>query len=393
MEILRPIIFFSSIILILGIITFLIMRFIYSRWWTRGWIKTFAYGAPLGGIVFVTIWMIGTYINSSAITIIGAIGFAVLVIANFAMIVSAPISGAVRISNAVWKKINPSRKTDISRRRFIARTIAAVPAFTLTLGGIGTARSFSGISIPEIPMKFRGLAGGLDGLKILQISDAHLGYYVFPEDIENLLAKARPMKPDIILLTGDISDQVETLPAVLEMVSAGKPRYGAYACLGNHEYYRGISKAKQAFENSDIPLLINRNINKEINGARISIIGVDDPRYMQNVSPDFYRNALKKGLAGADEDSFKLLLCHRPDGFDSAAEAGINLTLSGHTHGAQVGLGRRSVLEGIMPEGYLWGKYSKPNGSLLYTSSGVGHWFPFRLGCPREAPLIILKSA
>jgi uncharacterized protein len=82
-------------------------------------------------------------------------------------------------------------------------------------------------------------------------------------------------------------------------------------------------------------------------------------------------------------------MSHRPDAFDHAAVRGIDLTLAGHTHGGQIGMFGRSVFESYWPERYLWGRYER-NGSQLYTSAGVGHWFPFRLGCPPEAPVIEL---
>ena len=83
-------------------------------------------------------------------------------------------------------------------------------------------------------------------------------------------------------------------------------------------------------------------------------------------------------------------MTHRPEGFDPASEMGIELTLSGHTHGGQAGLNGRSLWSAFTDR-YLWGHYAK-NGSQMYLSSGIGHWFPFRLGCPTEAPIIELTS-
>ncbi|RKX73418.1 MAG: hypothetical protein DRP60_11930 [Spirochaetes bacterium] len=76
---------------------------------------------------------------------------------------------------------------------------------------------------------------------------------------------------------------------------------------------------------------------------------------------------------------------------DFAAELGVNLTLAGHTHGGQIGVGGRSFFDWVLPYKYLWGHYTKDNGSQLYTSAGIGHWFPFRLGCPAEAPVFVLR--
>ena len=81
-----------------------------------------------------------------------------------------------------------------------------------------------------------------------------------------------------------------------------------------------------------------------------------------------------------------------PEGFDPAAKAGVDLTLSGHTHGGQIGFNGKSAFEPLWPDGYLWGGYRR-GASSLYTTAGFGDWFPFRLGCPSEAPLLVLKRS
>jgi predicted MPP superfamily phosphohydrolase len=89
---------------------------------------------------------------------------------------------------------------------------------------------------------------------------------------------------------------------------------------------------------------------------------------------------------------FSLLLAHRPEAFDAAGDARVGLTLSGHTHGGQIGYNGKSAFEPLFPDGYLWGAYRR-GASRLYTTSGFGNWFPFRLGCPAEAPLVELFAA
>jgi predicted MPP superfamily phosphohydrolase len=101
------------------------------------------------------------------------------------------------------------------------------------------------------------------------------------------------------------------------------------------------------------------------------------------------RQSIGKSIKDSVSDEFKVLMSHRPRALDVAGEFGVDLILAGHTHGGQIGLNGRSVFEGVMKERYLWGKYQKGS-AKLYTSSGVGHWFPYRLGCPAEAPIITL---
>jgi uncharacterized protein len=102
---------------------------------------------------------------------------------------------------------------------------------------------------------------------------------------------------------------------------------------------------------------------------------------------------VRRSLAGCPDDvKTRILLSHRPEGFEEAARQGVTLTLSGHTHGAQAAFFGRSWLEWALPKSYLLGTY-KNGQSHLYTSAGLGHWFPFRLNCPCEVALVVLRRS
>ena len=138
--------------------------------------------------------------------------------------------------------------------------------------------------------------------------------------------------------------------------------------------------------------MINESTSLDVRGTRIFLGGLDDPVSLRHLSPDFYVRALDTTLAERNDEDFTILMSHRPNVFPLAAERGVHLTLAGHTHGGQIGWWRRSFLEGAFPEKFLWGEYSLGD-ARLYTSCGAGHWFPFRLGCPAEAPVIELTRA
>jgi predicted MPP superfamily phosphohydrolase len=178
----------------------------------------------------------------------------------------------------------------------------------------------------------------------------------------------------------------------LRLIAALKPRYGTFASLGNHEYFRGIDTVLRVLDAGPIPLLRDSGAGVKIGAAELYIGGADDPVRMTQREQNyrFLQQTVDASFDGAPSDAFHLLMSHRPQGFDIAADQGIRLTVSGHTHGAQVGINGRSILEPWMREHYLWGHYQR-NGSHLYTSAGVGHWFPFRLGCPPEAPIYTLR--
>ena len=102
---------------------------------------------------------------------------------------------------------------------------------------------------------------------------------------------------------------------------------------------------------------------------------------------------MEKAVSASPSDAFTVLLSHRSQALDYAAPlGGTDLILAGHTHGFQLGLAGRSFFEPFFPERYIWGHYEKGT-TQLYTTAGVGHWLPFRFGCPPEAPIITLHRA
>jgi predicted MPP superfamily phosphohydrolase len=240
-------------------------------------------------------------------------------------------------------------------------------------------------------MAFRNLPRDLDGFRILHVSDSHLGPYIDLDDVESMLLDAERFNPDLMLISGDIADHLDLLPGAIKLLESLRVPYGAYACMGNHDYYRGPLRVMAQFDKSSIPMLINRGLTVKVGGTDLFIGGADDPRYLGRPIDGFMRATIDKTLTDANSDSFRVMMSHRPTGFDRAAEQGVELTLAGHTHGGQIGFLGKPVFARWGQEKYVRGKYQIGD-SLLYTSSGVGHWFPFRLGCPREAPVIELRK-
>jgi len=161
--------------------------------------------------------------------------------------------------------------------------------------------------------------------------------------------------------------------------------------LGNHEYYRGITDSIRIFTAGSIPLLVNQGMTLKVGLQNLFIGGADDPVSLKSNITPFLKRTVEMTMKAAQPESFSILMSHRPKTLDVANDQKIDLILSGHTHGGQIGFNGRSLFEGMIEkEPYLWGKYKKGE-TQLYTSSGMGHWLPFRLNCPPEAPLIILK--
>lgn len=246
--------------------------------------------------------------------------------------------------------------------------------------------------VVRVPVSYRDLPEALHGFRILHLSDLHLGTGPSVDDLRRLLESLRDGPPDLIALTGDVADKVEALEAALALVTEFAPRCGVYAALGNHEYLNDIAHTLPAYRRqSAVRLLINETAAIELDGATLAIAGVDDPVFLSRSRP-FFERAVAACARDVPASAFKLLLCHRPEGFEAAARHGFHLTLSGHTHGAQLGVRGKSALEALFGVPYQWGEYQRGE-SRLYTTSGFGHWLPLRVNCPAEAPIIVLERA
>jgi uncharacterized protein len=312
-----------------------------------------------------------------------------LLLGGISMLVAAPVHRALRwLAHSRGRTARSARAG--SRRRFLWNAAALLPAGAVTAG----AAAMTGNDVTRVvrvPFKFRDLPPALHGLRILHLSDLHLGAGRTVEDLQALLDGLRHDPPDLIALTGDVADKLDQLEAGLAAVTAFAPRLGVYAALGNHEYLNDIRAMLPAYQASSVRLLVNETAQIQIGDATLFLAGVDDPVFAGPPRP-YFAKVVPECARAAPADAFRLLLCHRPEGFEAAARSGFHLTLSGHTHGGQVGLLGRSLFEVVLGIPYLWGEYRRGD-SRLYTTSGFGHWFPFRLNCPAEAPIVELYRA
>ena len=277
-----------------------------------------------------------------------------------------------------------------TRRELLVKASAVLPVGGVVLAGAGAVDGNAAAHLVALELSFPELPPELEGFKILHYTDMHLGTFVDLLEVERLVALGKEARPDLVVLTGDIADDVDSLQPALRLFETIDPTHGLLASIGNHEYFRGLQRSLVQYARSNVHMLIEEGATLKIGGARLFVGGADDPRILRGDKMDFLHRTVNETLDGAPSDAFRLLLSHRPEGFISAAQAGFHLTLAGHTHGAQLGFDGRSLLEGFMPDKFLWGAYSS-GANRLYTSSGAGHWFPFRLGCPREVPLIVLR--
>ena len=398
----RLAVFVTVTFLVLYLLNVLVIRFGNHRWWSRKWVRSVFKRLPLLFLTFGLVWMAGTLLDSLWLTRVGS-GLLVaihiyLLAVLIAAIVAAPLNLCEKLYDLLTRGALKSatetsdHPASLSRRRFLHSGLAALPALTATTASVGIVSASSPPRMPRLVLTFPDLPEALRGLTLLHISDIHIGPYIALSDLEALVERARSLQPDFVFVSGDICDHIPSYLESLKTLEQLRPPYGTYASLGNHEYFRGIEAVRSSFEKSDIPLLVDDGIAVDVRGERIFVSGADDPLFMRGPeSAAKLRRSVEASQKSAAGTVFRVLMSHRSVAFDTAAQLGVDLTLSGHTHGFQLGAGGRSLFESSYPDRYIWGHYAKGD-RQLYTSAGVGHWFPFRLGCPPEAPLIVLEK-
>jgi predicted MPP superfamily phosphohydrolase len=240
------------------------------------------------------------------------------------------------------------------------------------------------LSLERVEIRLKRLPKNLDGLKIIHLSDTHHGPLTGLDHIKRVVKVANRLKPDLFLLTGDyVSHEREYIPPVAAVLGKLKAKYGIYACLGNHDHWTDADLVTHMFRGEGINFLINEGLRFEARGSSFWLAGVDD--YMVG------KTDVPAALRGSFPDEMKLLLAHNPIIFREAARSGIDLTLSGHTHGGQINL--RDEEKRILPRRKLKAGLHKRRNSQVYITRGIGTVVvPMRYQCPPEISLLELRT-
>jgi predicted MPP superfamily phosphohydrolase len=276
----------------------------------------------------------------------------------------------------------------------------------LTIIGFSTFHGRFNFKTEEVTIKIKGLNKDLDGLKIVQLSDIHLPcFYNQRKLLQKVMYDVNALKPDLLLNTGDFIDfgwrEFDKNDTIL---SKAKSRYGNYAILGNHDIGTYDPFFTEADRDNNILIMNNlikasgyQVLNDEfkivnIGKARIALIGI----ITKGRHPHIIHGDVEKAISGLDSVDLKILLSHDPNQWeeDVTGKTDIDITLSGHTHGMQMG---------IMTKRFRWSpaKYFYPHWNGLYT---VGHQYqyvnrglgssaiPFRIWMPPEITVITIRK-
>jgi predicted MPP superfamily phosphohydrolase len=222
-----------------------------------------------------------------------------------------------------------------------------------------------------------------NSLRIVQISDVHIGLIVREERLKRIIEKVNSADPDILISTGDLVDgQINKLEGLAELLGEIQPQYGKYAITGNHEYYAGLDQALDFTGRAGFTILRGQAVSP---GGIINIAGVDDSTGKQ--FGRFTGAPETKLLSGLDRDKFTLLLKHRPL-VDTNALGLYDLQISGHTHKGQ--LFPFSLITKLYYPKHA-GLLNLPQNSQLYVNRGTGTWGPpIRFLSPPEVTVIEL---
>jgi uncharacterized protein len=273
-----------------------------------------------------------------------------------------------------------------SWRRFVARAMARV---NRAIDGLPVGPALHryvqrGLEWTDVPVALARGGPGLRGMRIAFLSDIHAGSFMSVADLCRIFAEVQARAPDLVCLGGDlINTRERELLMLREPLQLLRAPLGVFAVPGNHDHFFGadIGLFESFLHEQGVQVLTNRGARVTRGGDALWVAGVDD---LTEGAPD-----LRLALAGKRDDEPVLLLAHHPDFFFEAAAVGVDLTLSGHTHGGQAKiLGWAPIRHSRL--GYEQGLFEEA-GCKLYVGRGVGVTFlPIRWGVRAEIPVVRL---
>ncbi len=325
-----------------------------------------------------------------------------------------PVSLATAVAVAHAESIDHSRRYFFQAAGVIAGAVPFVSA------AYGFAAERFRFSVREVEIPIADLPPALDGLRITQLSDIHIGSYMPVAQVRRAVGMANELKGDLTVVTGDfVTGKWDPLEECIAELSRLRAPLGVWGCNGNHEIYaRAEEKSAELFQKFGMKLLRQENAELRWQGSAFNLIGVDYQRQRDsdgNPAPMLpgVEPLVRRGVPN-------ILLSHNPNSFRRAAELGIELSLAGHTHGGQVRVEildhRWSPAQFLTP--YVAGLYRRPlfapsnlddaklsgpgqvaiaqpqGSSAIYVNRGLGTiGAPIRLGVPPEITLITLRRA
>jgi predicted MPP superfamily phosphohydrolase len=319
--------------------------------------------------------------------------FSVLVAIDVARLAAGGVSWV-----ADWLRRAPEAPADPARRELVARVVAG--GALLVGGGSAAAsvRSATGpAEIDEVEVRLARLPRALSGFTIAQISDLHVGPTIGEREVRRVVEQVNGLRPDLVAITGDLVDGTPSeLGRVVAHLGRLQARHGVVFVTGNHEYYSGVTPWITFLRELGVQVLRNERLqlgDAGPGGASFDLAGVDD--WSARGFGGGHGLDLGRALAGRDPDRSLVLLAHQPreQPVREAVRAGVELQLSGHTHGGQI-----FPFSLAVRLAYPWvrGLHAVADGDArgqVYVSRGTGYWGPpMRLLSPPEVGKLVLTA-
>lgn len=361
----------------------------FSVGWTRGLtVATIVLGCtPVAAMISTRVasrW-VATPLTWVAMTWLGLLFFTVVLLGVVDL-----GKGAVWLARRTVALASAADLVDAGRRETLSRVLAgAVVTVALGVGGWSLFEGLRAVAIKRVVVRLTKLPRSLSGYTIVQLTDLHVGPTIQRAFIEQVVRKANAASPDLIVITGDLVDgRVEQLRACVEPLRELRAPDGVFFVTGNHEYYSGADEWITHVESLGIRVLRNERLALRDGGeGGLDLAGVDD--WSAKAMLPHHGADLPKALAGRDEARALVLLAHQPKAVVEAAQRGVDLVLSGHTHGGQLFPFNYLV---ALQQPFVAGLH-RYEGTSIYVSRGTGYWGPpMRLGAPAEITRLELES-
>ncbi len=373
--------------------------------------RIFLHSLPRSGLVswamgFSQLWLFTSSLAYLAVKLVYALEWLWELVPKTRLPVLAPaVAGEF---DATVDSATSDAPEDTERRKLFqyAAAVAACIPFGASIYGFASERLHYTVQRVELPI--HNLPARLDGLRIVQLSDIHIGDFMPPEEVRRAVTMANELEADVAMLTGDyVTGSRDPLEACAAELGRLRAPLGIWACNGNHEIYAGVEDETEAvFLRHGMRLLRQQNVEMQWLGAKFNLIGVD---YQKEFAGLRARAQMLPGVESLmRRDIPNILLSHNPNSFPRAAELGIELSLAGHTHGGQIQIeivDHRWSPARFMTS-YVAGLYQLPMATVLaghaaatgnaclYVNRGLGTiGIPARFGVKPEISLLTLRSA
>lgn len=333
--------------------------------------------------------------------------FLLFFLPKLVMVVFHGMDDLLHLGRWLWARLLPgsvdSPGEQIDRVRFLSQLgliVAAIP-FTGVLYGVTKGRSR--FNVTRVPVRSPRLPEAFEGLRVVHISDMHLGSYGGDLSlVRNGVDLINAESPDIIVFTGDlVNDYADEAEPFIGELARLQARMGKFSVLGNHDYSdypnwpsasdkaANLERLKAIHGEMGFRLLLDEHTTVEREGQHVGLLGV------QNWGHRFQQYGdLARTMAGTEDLPFRILLSHDPTHWEHQVQGtGIDLTLSGHTHGAQLGvkIGSSTYSPAQWVYKHWAGLYAEGD-QQLYVNRGFGFiGFPGRVGMPPEITVLELK--